>query len=340
MTRPLVVLDSPPDRRPAAAGVPASDRALRLGVSACLLGEEVRYNGGHSRDDFLTRVLAPHVEWLPICPEVAIGLGTPRETIRLTGSPEAPRLIAPKSGRDLTAPMRDWARAEVERIAAARLHGYVLKKGSPTCGLHRVRVYAESGACERSGRGLFAAVLAERLPLLALEEEGRLCDPVLRESFLERAFVAQRFERLLDDEPTLPGLLRFHADHKLALCAHSPSGAATLGRLLARPGERRFVDLARDYARGMSSVLRVLATRGRHANVLEHLLGFVKRSIAREDKAEMVETIRQYRHGWVPLAVPLALMRLHLRRSEAADWARRQVYLAPYPDSLALRNAL
>jgi uncharacterized protein YbbK (DUF523 family)/uncharacterized protein YbgA (DUF1722 family) len=344
MTRALAVIDrpsaGPPPPVPATIRAAAAGPLLRLGVSSCLLGEEVRYNGGHSRDDFLTGALRPWVEWVPVCPEVEIGLGTPRETIRLTGSPDAPRLIAPKSGRDLTATMTAWSARQVERIAAERLHGYVLKKGSPTCGLHRVRVYEAGGNAQRTGRGLFAAALAERLPLLALEEEGRLHDPVLRESFLERAFAARRFERLLEEEPTLPGLLRFHADHKLALCAHSPAGAAELGRLLARAAGRPFPAVARQYASGMASVLRVVATRGRHANVLEHLLGFLRTELGREDRAEVVETIRQYHRGWIPLPVPIALLRHHLRRAAGAEWARRQVYLAPYPEALALRSAL
>jgi uncharacterized protein YbbK (DUF523 family)/uncharacterized protein YbgA (DUF1722 family) len=366
MKRSLTVLETPLSvtdataTPPAAAGTPAvfpsrADAAiggargpepsapearLRLGVSSCLLGAEVRYNGGHSRDEFLARTLDPWVEWLPLCPEVEIGLGTPRETIRLTGSIDAPRLQAPRSGRDLTDAMQSWARQRVEEIAAARLHGYVLKKGSPSCGLYRVRVYDQRGMAQSQGRGLFAAILAERLPLLPLEEEGRLQDPALRENFLERAFTMRRFERLLDHEPTIDGLLRFHAEHKLVLMAHSPAAATALGRLLARPRERSWTALVREYATGMAAALRVLATRGRHANVLEHLAGFLGQGIDRDDRAEIVESIRQYRMRWVPLPVPLALVRHHLRRTGAAPWALRQVYLAPYPEALALRNAL
>lgn len=320
--------------------IPPAEPKLRLGVSSCLLGAAVRYNGGHSRDEFLARSLDPWVEWLPICPEVEIGLGTPRETIRLTGSIQAPRLVAPKSGRDLTYDMQSWARERVEQIAAARLHGYVLKKGSPSCGLFRVRVYDERGMAQTQGRGLFATILAERLPLLPLEEEGRLHDPALRENFLERAFTMRRFERLLDEDPTLDGLLRFHADHKLALMAHSPRGATGLGRLLATSLGQSFGALSREYASGMNAALRTLATRGRHANVLEHLLGFLKGSLDRDDRVEVVESIRQYRLSWVALPVPMALMRHHLRRTGAAPWALRQVYLSPYPEGLALRNAL
>jgi uncharacterized protein YbgA (DUF1722 family) len=236
--------------------------------------------------------------------------------------------------------MQSWARERVASIAAARLHGYVLKKGSPSCGLHRVRVYDQRGIAQSKGRGLFAAVLAEHLPLLPLEEEGRLHDPALRENFIERAFTMRRFERLLDHEPTLDGLLRFHADHKLALMAHSPPAATTLGRLLAGASERSWSKLVREYATGMAAALRVLSTRGRHANVLEHLAGFLGDTVDRDDRAEIVDSIRQYRMGWIPLPVPLALVRHHLRRTGGAPWALRQVYLSPYPDALGLRSAL
>jgi uncharacterized protein YbgA (DUF1722 family)/uncharacterized protein YbbK (DUF523 family) len=342
MPRSLTVLatSTPDPTANAARSLGPAKTLLRLGVSACLLGDEVRYNGGHSRDAFVAGALDPFVEWHPLCPEVEIGLGTPRETIRLTGSLEAPRLTAPRSGLDHTDAMQSWAHGRVAEIEAARLHGFVLKKGSPSCGLHRVRVYDQKGMAQPGGRGLFAAVLAERLPLLPLEEEGRLHDPVLRENFLERAFAMRRFETLLDGDASIEGLLRFHADHKLALMAHSPGGATTLGRLLASPRDRSWSTLVHDYATGMAAVLRVLATRGRHANVLEHLAGFLKQRLDRRDRAEVVETIGQYRMGWVPLPVPLALLRHHLRRTEAAPWVLRQVYLAPYPEALGLRNEL
>ena len=342
MPRSLTVLatSAPDPTSGVVKPVGTAEPLLRLGVSACLLGDEVRYNGGHSRDDFVAGALDRWVEWRPVCPEVEIGLGTPRETMRLTGSLEAPRLTAPRSGLDHTEAMQAWAHERVAEIEAAHLHGFVLKKGSPSCGLHRVRVYDEKGMAQRLGRGLFAAVLAERLPLLPLEEEGRLHDPLLRENFLERAFAMRRFETFIDADPSVEGLLRFHADHKLALMAHSPSGATTLGRLLSSPRGRSWSALVHDYATGMATVLRVLATRGRHVNVLEHLAGFLKQRLDQGDRTEVVETIGQYRMGWVPLPVPLALLRHHLRRTEAAPWALRQVYLAPYPEALGLRNAL
>ena len=221
MTRSLQVLDTPPpaprssSRSPAAATsagpaaelVTTSPSRLRLGVSSCLLGDEVRYNGGHSRDDFLVRELAPYVEWVPLCPEVEIGLGTPRETIRLTGSVEAPRLEAPRSGRDLTAVMRSWAYERAAQLEAARLHGYVLKKGSPSCGLHRVRVYDQKGMPQPRGRGIFAAVLAERLPLLPLERGGPPARSGAARELPRARLQVFPLPALLDEQATVDGLL-------------------------------------------------------------------------------------------------------------------------------------
>jgi uncharacterized protein YbbK (DUF523 family) len=176
----------------------AEPEKIRLGISSCLLGAEVRYDGGHKRDAFLTDTLGPFVEWVPVCPEVEIGLGVPRDTLRLVGDEEAPRLIVQKTGEDLTARMQRFARARAEELAALRLHGYVLKRASPSCGLFRVRVHCENGAPSGGGRGLFAAALVERFPTLPVEEEGRLTDPAIRENFIERVFAAARWQRFLD----------------------------------------------------------------------------------------------------------------------------------------------
>jgi uncharacterized protein YbbK (DUF523 family) len=162
--------------------------AIRLGISACLLGEAVRYDGGHKRDAFLTETLAAHVKWVPVCPEVELGLGIPREAIRLIGDPAAPRLVQEESGVDLGDRMRHYAARRAEELAALDLDGYVLKRASPSCGLFRVKVYRHNGVPSADGRGLFAAALVERLPALPVEEEGRLSDPAPRENFIERVF--------------------------------------------------------------------------------------------------------------------------------------------------------
>jgi len=323
-----------PTPQPAADAEPR----LRLGISSCLLGEEVRYNGGHKRDGFLVQTLGRYVEWVPVCPEVEIGLGVPRESLRLVGDPDRPRLVAPASGSDHTERMERWAETRLEELARLDLHGYVLKRASPSCGLFRVKVYNDKGIPQPTGRGVFARLLAERLPLLPLEEEGRLNDPGLRENFIERLFAHERWMRLLREDPTPGGLVRFHTAHKLTVLSHSPNHYRRLGRLVAEAGDRPWKELCHDYAHLLGEALRVQATRGRHANTLQHVMGFLKELIDAGDKAELVTAIDDYRRGLVPLVVPITLLRHHLRRREVDDWIHRQVYLNPYPRELMLRN--
>ena len=312
--------------------------AVRLGASACLLGERVRFDGGHKRDRFLLNGLGPWVEWVPVCPEVGIGLGTPRASIRLEGTADAVRLVEPRSGADLTERMRTWSREQVEQLAAADLHGFVLKKSSPSCGLFRVRVYAGSGVPSKDGRGVFATELVKGLPLLPVEEEGRLGDPRLRESFVERVFAYRRLRTMLRDDPTPRGVVEFHTRHKLALLAHDPERYRALGRIVAGAGARPWAELATEYAGLFMETLAVLASPGRHVNVLQHIAGHFKREIDAEDRAELADAFERYRLGRLPLIVPLTLVRHHLRRHPVGDWAREQVYLNPYPAELMLRN--
>jgi uncharacterized protein YbbK (DUF523 family)/uncharacterized protein YbgA (DUF1722 family) len=312
---------------------------VRIGISACLLGEQVRYDGGHKRDAFLTEELARHVRYVPLCPEVEIGLGVPRPTIRLTRSGGRLRLLEPDSGVDHTERMRDWSRAAAERIAAAQLDGYVLKKSSPSCGLERVKIYDESGVPSASGRGLFAAALLERLPLLPVEEEGRLRDARLRERFVERAFGHARVREFLASDWTAGDLVAFHAEEKMLVRAHDPALAQELGRLVADAGRLERGRVAARYGELHARALMRAATPGRHQDVIEHLAGHLKDEVSRADRAELQEAIEDYRAGVVPLAVPLALLRRHLRAA-GADWAGEQVYLNPAPKDLGLRSRL
>jgi len=310
---------------------------IRLGVSSCLLGETVRYDGGHKRDAFLTVTLGPFVEWVAVCPEVEIGLGVPRPPIRLVGDPRAPRLVVEKTGEDLTARMERWARRRIAVLNALGLHGYVLKRGSPSCGLLRVRVYGEGGSPGRVGRGRFAAALTDALPLLPVEEEGRLTDAGLRESFIERLFAAARWHAFTASGPRARDLVAFHAAHKFAVLAHSPRVYAELGHLVAGAGPRLSAEALATYGTRLAQALAVRATRARHVNVLQHLAGFLKRSLADDERAELGEVIAEYRGGFVPLVVPLTLLKHHVRRFGLADLAD-QVYLDPHPKELMLRN--
>jgi uncharacterized protein YbgA (DUF1722 family)/uncharacterized protein YbbK (DUF523 family) len=310
---------------------------LRVGVSACLLGREVRHDGGHKRDTFLVDTLGRWVEWVPVCPEVELGLGVPRESIRLEGGARAPRLVAPRSGRDHTEAMARLARGRADELAGLDLDGYVLKKDSPSCGMERVRVWGRAGAPARTGVGAFARVLMERLPLLPVEEEGRLNDPALRENFVERLFAHRRWRRLVAAGLTRGALVRFHTAHKLLLLAHEPEAYRRLGRLVARVKARPLREAAADYGRAFMDALRVRATPRRHANVLEHMLGYLSDGIGAGERQELVEVIADHRRGLVPLVVPVTLIRHHVRRL-GVEYLAGQVYLEPTPKELMLRN--
>jgi len=310
---------------------------IRLGVSACLLGQPVRYDGGHKRDAFLTDTLGPFVEWVPVCPEMEIGLGVPRPPIRLVGDPHTPRLVVERTGEDLTARMQRWARGRVETLEALGLHGYVLKRGSPSCGLFRVPVYGEDGARGRVGQGRFAAALTDALPQLPIEEEGRLADAGIRESFIERVFATARWQAFTESRPRARALVAFHAAHKFAILAHSPRHYAELGRLVAGAGSRPALDTLQTYGTSFAQALAIRATRARHVNVLQHLAGFFKRDLADGERAELAEVIAEYRGGFVPLVVPLTLLKHHVRRL-GLGYLADQVYLNPHPKELMLRN--
>jgi uncharacterized protein YbgA (DUF1722 family)/uncharacterized protein YbbK (DUF523 family) len=310
---------------------------IRLGVSACLLGQEVRYDGGHKRDRFLIDTLGRFVEWVPVCPEVEIGLGIPRDRIRLVGDAAAPRLIVEKTGDDLTARMERYARARTRELESLDLHGYVLKRGSPSCGLFRVRVYDERGVVRGNGAGAYARVLTARFPVLPVEEEGRLGDPALRENFIERVFAMARWRTFVARRPGAGDLVAFHTAQKFAVLAHSPSHYATLGRLVAAGGGARLAARVTEYGTLLMQALSIRATRARHANVLQHLTGFFKRQLEAAQRVELADVIHDYRLGLVPLVVPLTLIKHHVRRLGVAYLAD-QVYLSPHPKELMLRN--
>jgi len=314
------------------------DCTIRLGVSTCLLGENVRYDGGHKLDRFLVNTLGQYVEWVPVCPEVEIGLSIPRESMRLVGEPEAPRLVTLKSGQDYTERMQTWARQRLEYLASVGLHGFIFKKDSPSSGLFRVKVYTEKGMPSKIGTGLFPREVMQRFPLLPLEEEGRLHDMHLRENFIDRIFAYYRWTHLLEENPTPGGLVQFHTAHKLTLMAHSPSHYQDMGRLVAQAGTLPWEELEERYGRSLMEGLQVMTSPGKHANVLQHLMGFLKDELTREDKAELLAYIEDYRNELVPLIVPLTLLNHHLKRHAVPEWVHQQVYLYPYPKELMLHN--
>jgi uncharacterized protein YbgA (DUF1722 family)/uncharacterized protein YbbK (DUF523 family) len=310
---------------------------LRLGISACLLGQRVRYDGGHKRDAFLTETLGPFVEWVPVCPEVELGLGIPRPAIHLVGTARQPRLLVERTGEDLTARMARYAEGRLDELERLAIDGYVLKRASPSCGLYRVPVHDAEGARRGDGRGAFAAALTGRLPRLPVEEEGRLTDPAIRENFIERVFAAARWRRFAAGEPRPRDLVAFHAAHKLAVLAHSTVHYGRLGRQAAGAGPRLTRARLDAYGDLLMEALAVRATRARHANVLQHMAGYFKRDLPDGDREELGEAIEEYRRGLVPLVVPLTLVRHHVRRLGVAYLAE-QVYLNPHPRELMLRN--
>lgn len=316
--------------------MPDSDR-VRIGVSACLLGQTVRYDGGHKLDRFLTGLLGSHVDWVPVCPEVELGLGVPRDTLRLEGNATSPRLVVGRTGEDLTARMRRWAEGRIRRLAPLDLDGYVLKRASPSCGLFGIPVQARAGARSGSGRGIFAEALVRRLPMLPIEEEGRLADAVIRENFVQRVFAAARWRAFVGSRPRARDLVAFHGAEKFTVLAHSPLAYRSLGRLVAR-GERALGrEKLDEYGRMLMEALAVPATRGRHANVLQRLAGHVKRQLSADERAEVAEVIDEYAHARVPLVVPLTLLKHHVRLLGVED-VRAQTYLNPHPKELMLRN--
>ncbi|HEX6323313.1 MAG TPA: DUF523 and DUF1722 domain-containing protein [Vicinamibacterales bacterium] len=310
---------------------------LRVGVSSCLLGRPVRYDGGHKRDDFLNDVLGPFVEWVPACPEVDIGLGTPRPAIRLEGSAAEPRLIMPSTGADLTDRMRRYAEGRVAALAREDLCGYVLKKSSPSCGMERVKVYAANGQAAKKGRGIFADVLMDRMPALPVEEEGRLVDPVLRENFIERLFAYRRLKDFFTGRWTPGGLVAFHTAHKFALLAHSTAAYQRLGRFVAAGASLGRAALRAGYEEQFMAALSTPATPKKHANVLMHMAGHFKGRLDAASRGELLGVIDEYRRGLLPLVVPITLIRHHVRAHEVAYLAG-QIYLEPHPRELMLRN--
>ena len=315
----------------------ADDTSLRIGVSACLLGREVRHDGGHKRDRFLTDVLGAYVEWVPVCPEVEVGMSIPRPSIRLAQHADELRLVEPRTGTDHTHAMATYAARRVHDLDRLELCGYVLKKDSPSCGMERVKVWHERGQATRNGRGLFAEALIARFGTLPVEEEGRLNDASLRENFVERIFAYRRLRALFRARWTIGELVAFHTAHKLLLLAHSEVEYRRLGRLVAEAKKLARAELRERYEQGFMAGLSRIATSRRHANVLQHMVGYLRDGLDASDRAELAALVEDYRLELVPLVVPLALLRHHVRRLDVT-YLRDQIYLDPHPKELMLRN--
>lgn len=310
---------------------------IKVGVSSCLLGEPVRWNGDHKRDRWLTDVLSAFFEWVPTCPEVDVGMGTPRETVRLEGDPENPRLVGTKSGDDWSAAMRRYTKNRVDALDRMGLCGYIFKAKSPSCGVGKIKVYGEGATVHHNGRGLFAGAFLQKCPRVPVEEEGRLRDAKIRENFIVRVFAYHRLQELLSGNFSRERLIAFHTAHKYLLLAHSRKHYTALGRLVAEAKHRSPSELKTEYADGFMQALVVKSTIKKNTDVLFHMLGFFKKQLPEAEKRDIIETIEDYRRGLVPLVVPVTLLRHHVR-ARKVEYLENQVYLNPHPKELMIRN--
>lgn len=309
---------------------------IRIGVSSCLLGNQVRYDGGHQHDRYITGTLGKYFQFVPVCPEVECGLPVPREAMRLVGDPDSPRLVTNKTGIDHTDRMNRWARHRVDQLAEENLCGFIFKSKSPSSGMERVKVYDANNVPRAIGVGLFARAFKERFPLLPVEEEGRLHDLILRENFIESVFVYQRWRNTVQGF-TANRLVTFHTRHKLLLRAHSEMHYRELGRIVAEAGTLEPNLLCISYQEKLMAAMGLKPTVKKHVNVLTHMMGYFKKQLTSDEKQELLEVIDQFRNYYVPLIVPITLMNHYVRKYNN-PYLQEQYYLNPHPTELKLRN--
>jgi uncharacterized protein YbgA (DUF1722 family)/uncharacterized protein YbbK (DUF523 family) len=315
----------------------SSIEPLRLGISACLLGRKVRYDGGHQLDPFIVNTLGNYVQFVPVCPEVECGFGIPREPLRLVGDPRNPRLVTIRTNADFTSRMQSWAQQRVKEMESEELCGFIFKARSPSSGMERVKVYDEQGVPANIGVGMFARAFMEHFPLLPVEEEGRLHDMRLREHFIERIFVYQRWRGLRAQRLSVGSLVDFHTRHKLLILSHSTEHYRTMGALVAQGKGIAANKLFDRYQSLLMQALSLKATVKKHLNVLQHLIGYFKRDLSSDEKQEFMEILDHYRQGHLPLIVPITLVNHYVRRF-TQPYIEEQYYLHPHPVELALRN--
>jgi uncharacterized protein YbgA (DUF1722 family)/uncharacterized protein YbbK (DUF523 family) len=310
---------------------------IRLGISTCLLGQNVRWNGGHALDRFLVYTLGRYVEYVPVCPEVEAGFGIPRDTFRLVGDPQRPRLVIPRSGADHTERMEAWARKRVAQLEKEDLCGFVFKSDSPSSGMERVKVYGDKGIPSKVGVGIFARIFMEHFPLTPVEEEGRLHDAALRENFIERIFTCKRYCDIMERKDRVAGLMDFHTRNKLLLMAHSPKHLKEMGSIVAHARAIPAKDLVDRYEALLMEAMALKPTTAKHTNVLHHIMGYFKKDLSPDEKREILEVVNDYKRGLIPLIVPVTLL-AHYVRKYSQPYLKEQTYLNPHPAELMLRN--
>lgn len=310
---------------------------INIGISSCILGNSVRYNGGHTLDRYLKETLGDFFNYIPVCPEVEIGLGIPREAMRLVGDPDNPRLLTQKTGIDHTDTMKKWASKKLDSLEKDGLCGFIFKSKSPSSGLHRVKVYKESGVLDRPGRGIFARAFTDRFPLIPVEESGRLHDIRLRENFLVRVFTLYRWYQFLKEKPGRGELITFHAQNKYLLMAHNQQILKEMGKLTAQVKHLPFNELLNDYLNLLMKALSYQSTVKKNVNVLHHILGYFKQDLSTWEKSELLERIDEYGRQNIPLIAIITMLSHYVKKYEK-DYLAGQYYLSPHPLELKLRN--
>jgi len=302
-----------------------------------LLGEKVRYDGGHKLDRFLTDTLGKYVEYIPVCPEVECGLGVPRKSMRLEGNPETPRLIVTSTREDMTERMVNFAQKRVAQLKKEDICGFIFKSDSPNSGMERVKIYNEPSMPVKAGTGIFAGIFMDNFPLLPVEDEGRLHDPGLRENFIERIFALKRWREALVNKKIKKSLIDFHTRHKLLILAHSPRHYQLMGKLVAAQKTFAGVDVYKQYQDLLLEALKIIATPKKHVNVLQHMMGYFKQQLSSDEKKELMDLINHYQEGYIPLIVPVTLISHYVRKYKE-PYLQEQIYLNPHPSELQLRN--
>ena len=316
---------------------PESLQKIRIGISSCLMGEKVRFDSGHKRNAYINGILSNFFEFTAFCPEVEIGLSIPREPIRLVTLNEKVRCVGTRNP-DLDVTEDLYRSADEQQFWHQQLCGYILKKGSPSCGMERVRLY-KGDIPDRIGVGLYAERLMQNFPDLPVEEEGRLEDPVLRENFIQRVYIYSRWHNLMAQAVSMKNLTLFHAQHKYIYMSHDQSMARQLGSWLAENNKSDLTMLTRQYLSKMMTLLKHPATRKNHVNTLQHIQGYLKNHLDADDRAELTTNISQYREGLLPLIVPITLLRHHFRH-HPNHYISDSYYMQPHPAELMLLNSL
>ncbi len=312
---------------------------FKIGISSCLLGNPVRWNAGHKLDRFLTNTLGQFVEYVPVCPEVEAGFGIPRESVRLVGDPENPRMITFKSKTDLTDQMKRWAKKRVKELEKEDLCGFIFKSDSPSSGMIRVKVYSEKGMPRKVGVGMFARAFMDHFTRIPVEDDGRLHNPAIRENFIERIFSLKRWRDIAAKSPGIGKLVDFHSRNKLLLLSHSQKHYRLMGRLVANGKKLTPRKLFDQYEQLLLEALALKTTAKKNNNVLQHLMGYFKKQLTADEKQELLEVFEQYRKGYVPLLVPLTLINHYVRKYDQ-PYLKIQTYLNPHPVELKLRTSV